>query len=72
MVRSSLIKNRQGHPINKKTYCGDCIGPKMFRDIQLEQKGQSSLKKMSIISQLPYSERVYQHTRPDGESYVVT
>ena len=43
----------------------------MFRDIHLEQKGPDSLKKMSIIS-LPHSEKVYQHTRCDGESHVVT
>ena len=50
MVRSSPIKNRFGHPINKKTNCGDSVDPKMFKDIHLEQKGSGSLKKMSILS----------------------
>ena len=50
MVRSSLIKIQRRHPINKKTSRGDCIDPKMFRDIHLEQKGSDSLNKMSILS----------------------
>ena len=50
MVRSSLIKNQGGHPVNQKTSCGDSINLKMFRDIHLEQKGPGSFKKMSILS----------------------
>ena len=50
MVRSSPFKNRRGHSVNKKTSYGDCVGPKMFRDIHLEQKGPGSLKKMSNFS----------------------
>ena len=50
MVKSSPIKNRREHPINKKTSCGNYIGPKLFRDVHLEQKVSDSLKKMFIIS----------------------
>ena len=49
MVRSSANNNRGGQPVNKKTSCGDCISPKMFRDIHLEQKDLDGLKKMSIL-----------------------
>ena len=50
VVRSSSIKNRLGHPVNKKTNYGDCFDPKMFRDMHMEQKGPGSLKKISILS----------------------
>ena len=46
----------------------------MFKDIHLEQKSSGSLKKISILSlksQLPHYERVYQHTRSDGESHII-
>ena len=50
VVRSNQIKNQRGHRVNKKTSCGDCVDPKMFKEIHLEQKGPSSLKKMSTLS----------------------
>ena len=73
MVRSSSIKNRRGHLINKKISCGDFIGPKMYRDIYPEQKGpEQSQEDVYSFSKLSHSERVFQHTRYDGESHVVT
>ena len=58
--------------MNQKTSCGDYIGPKMFRDIHLEQKGLGSLKKMSILSLGNPILKGCINTRSDGESHVVT